>query len=64
MNDPQDGIAITVEGPVFTINIDRPAARNALTAGAARALHGALRSFEGDDTARAAVLHGRHGGCA
>ncbi|MBT6275400.1 MAG: enoyl-CoA hydratase, partial [Chromatiales bacterium] len=61
MTEDNSGIETTRDGVVMTISIDRPQARNALDARAVVALHDAFRSFDADDTLRAAVLHGRHG---
>lgn len=43
---------------VLTLTLNRPAARNALSLELTRALHAALRAFETDDAARAAVITG------
>jgi len=56
-----DGIACHQSGPVLTMEIDRPTARNALDRAAVLALHKALNQFDQDDSAKVAVLHGRHG---
>ena len=56
-----DGIQTSRDGPVLTIAIDRPAARNALDSRAAAALHAAFSAFDTDHEAKVAVLHGRHG---
>jgi len=50
------------KGPVTTIILNRPEVRNAVDRPAADALVEALRAFEQDDEARAAVLTGA-GGC-
>lgn len=49
------------DGPVTTILLDRPAARNAVDGATARALAEAFRTFEADAAARVAVLHGEGG---
>src|SRR5690349_72838 len=56
-------MAIRVErsGPVATIVIDRPEARNAVDGPTARALAEAFREFERDDRLRVAVLWGAGG---
>src|SRR5690349_5012608 len=56
-------MAIRVErsGPVATIVIDRPEARNAVDGPAARALAEAFRAFEADPALRVAVLWGAGG---
>jgi enoyl-CoA hydratase len=46
---------------VWTVVIDRPAARNAVDGPTAAALAEAFRTFEADDTARVAVLTGAGG---
>lgn len=49
------------DGPVAVITINRPGARNAIDGPAAEALAGAVRRFEDDAQARAAVLTGAGG---
>jgi enoyl-CoA hydratase len=49
------------DGPVATITIDRPEARNAVDGPTARALREAFEAFEADDDALVAVLHGAGG---
>jgi enoyl-CoA hydratase len=49
------------DGPITTIIIDRPEARNAMSPEAADALCEAFRAFEADDNASVAVLYGDHG---
>ncbi len=49
------------EGPVTTVVIDRPQARNAVDGPTARALAEAFRAFEDDDSAAVAVLYGAGG---
>jgi len=48
------------DGPITTIIIDRPEARNAMSPEAADALCEAFRVFEADDNASVAVLYGDH----
>lgn len=48
-------------GPVTTVILDRPHARNAVDGPTARALTEALRAFDADPTASVAVLWGEHG---
>src|SRR2546423_8946313 len=48
-------------GPVTTIVIDRPEARNAVDGETAQALADAFRAFEADDSAAVAVLWGADG---
>jgi len=54
-------ILVEAQGPVTTITINRPQARNALDNEAARGLADALRAFEADGEARVAVLTGAGG---
>jgi len=52
-------------GPVTTVILDRPAAKNAVDRATAQALADAFRAFDADDSARVGVLFGDHGGfCA
>jgi enoyl-CoA hydratase len=48
-------------GPVFTVVLSRPGARNAVDRPTAAALADAFRAFEDDDEARVAVLFGEGG---
>jgi enoyl-CoA hydratase len=48
-------------GPVTTVILDRPAARNAVDGPTAAALADAFRDFDADDTAHVAVLWGAGG---
>jgi enoyl-CoA hydratase len=54
-------IVVEAQGPVTTITINRPQARNALDNEAARGLASALRAFEAAPEARVAVLTGAGG---
>jgi enoyl-CoA hydratase len=56
-----DRIEVERNGPVTTVLINRPEARNAATVDMVRALHRALLAFEADPEARVAVLHGLGG---
>ena len=49
------------DGPVTTVIMDRPRARNAVDAQMATALRRAFRAFEADEGAKAAVLFGAGG---
>ena len=52
-------------GPVTTVILDRPGAKNAVDRATAQALADAFRAFDADDSARVGVLFGDHGGfCA
>lgn len=54
-------VIVEKNGPVTTLSIDRPQARNAVDRPTAEALAAALRAFEADDEARVAVLTGSGG---
>jgi enoyl-CoA hydratase len=62
MDDASPG-AVTVErdGPVTTVRLSRPHARNAVDGPTAQALADAFRAFDADDDAAVAVLHGEGG---
>jgi len=53
-------VRIEHDGPITTIIIDRPEARNAMSPETADALCEAFRAFEADDNASVAVLYGDH----
>jgi enoyl-CoA hydratase len=55
--------AVTVErdGPVTTVRLSRPHARNAVDGPTAAVLADAFRAFDADDEAAVAVLHGEGG---
>jgi enoyl-CoA hydratase len=54
-------VRVERSGPVVTVILDRPAAKNAVDRDTAAALADAFRAFDADDTARVGVLHGDHG---
>lgn len=54
-------VRIEQEGPVTTIILDRPAARNAVDRATAEELSAAFRAFDADPAARVGVFHGDHG---
>nr|WP_281371628.1 crotonase/enoyl-CoA hydratase family protein [Petropleomorpha daqingensis] len=56
-------VSVTVErdGPVTTVRLSRPSARNAVDGPTAAALADAFRAFDADDEAAVAVLHGEGG---
>jgi enoyl-CoA hydratase len=54
-------VRVDHDGPVITITIDRPEARNAVDGATARALADAFRDFETDESASVAVLTGAGG---
>lgn len=56
-----DKLLVERDGPVTTIVINRPGAKNALDNETAHALADALRAFDTDETARVAVLSGAGG---
>ncbi len=54
-------VHVEQDGPVTTVTIDRPAARNAVDRPTADALAEAFRAFEADDEAAVAILTGAGG---
>jgi enoyl-CoA hydratase len=56
-------VTVSVErtGPVTTVRLSRPQARNAVDGPTAAALADAFRAFDADDAAAVAVLHGEGG---
>ena len=52
-------VTVDQDGPVVTVTIDRPEARNAVDLETATALAAAFRAFDADDAAAVAVLHRR-----
>ena len=54
-------VKVVRNGPVTTVIIDRPQARNAVDGPTAMALHEAFAEFDRDDSASVAVLFGDHG---
>jgi enoyl-CoA hydratase len=57
----RDDVLVERNGPVTTVTINRPEARNACRVGTVKALHDAFMAFESDDTAKVAVLTGQGG---
>jgi enoyl-CoA hydratase len=58
-------VTVQRSGPVTTMSLERPQARNAVDGPMAAALAEAFRAFDADDAAAVAVLCGRGGGfCA
>ncbi len=55
MNEP---VRVECNGPVTTVIINRPEARNAVNGPTAAALYAAFEEFDGDETASVAVLWG------
>jgi enoyl-CoA hydratase len=56
-----DSVLVTRSGPVTVVTINRPERRNALDGPTARLLLEAFEHFDGDETARVAVLTGAEG---
>src|SRR3954471_24754778 len=54
-------VRVEVDGPVTTVVIDRPEARNAVDGPTAAALAEAFRAFDADDSQSVAVLYGEGG---
>ncbi|MDR3663128.1 MAG: crotonase/enoyl-CoA hydratase family protein [Mycobacterium sp.] len=54
-------VRVAKDGPVTTVIIDRPGARNAVDGPTAAALYQAFDEFDRDDSASVAVLWGDHG---
>ena len=54
-------VNVVRNGPVTTVVLDRPHARNAVDGPTAMALHEAFEEFDRDDSAAVAVLWGEHG---
>jgi enoyl-CoA hydratase len=55
------GVRVEHNGPVTTVLLSRPERRNAVDGATAAALADAFRSFDADDDAAVAVLHGEGG---
>lgn len=54
-------VTVTDDGPVRVVTLDRPAVRNAVDGEHAAALYDAFVTFDADDSAAVAVLHGAGG---
>ena len=54
-------VVVDVDGPVTTVTIDRPQARNAVDGPTAAALADAFRAFDADDGQAVAILYGAGG---
>lgn len=61
MSDDDGGVRVERNGPVTTIIMNRPQARNAVNGPAAAALYAAFDEFDRDDRASVAVLWGDNG---
>ncbi len=57
----QDAVRSTIDGPVLTVTLSRPAQRNAVDGPTAARLREAFEAFERDDALRVAVLSGDGG---
>jgi len=57
----EHGVRVEKNGPVTTVIMNRPHARNAVNGPAAAALHAAFDEFDRDETAAVAVLWGDNG---
>ncbi|MEH3140604.1 MAG: crotonase/enoyl-CoA hydratase family protein [Mycobacterium kyogaense] len=57
----EHGVRVEKSGPVTTVIMNRPQARNAVNGPAAAALHAAFDEFDRDDDAAVAVLWGDNG---
>jgi enoyl-CoA hydratase len=58
---PNGGVRVERNGPITTVIMDRPAARNAVNGPAAAELVAAFEEFDEDDSASVAVLWGDNG---
>ena len=54
-------VRVEQDGPIATVTIDRPHARNAVDRETAEALSKAFREIEADGSVLASVLYGDHG---
>ena len=61
MSVASGGVRVEKSGPVTTVIMNRPAARNAVNGPAAAELHAAFDEFDKDDSASVAVLWGDNG---
>ncbi|MGN6128892.1 MAG: crotonase/enoyl-CoA hydratase family protein [Nocardioidaceae bacterium] len=61
MDSTVDAVRVERRGPVTTVVLSRPEARNAVDGPTAAALAAAFRDFDADDSAAVAVLYGEHG---
>jgi enoyl-CoA hydratase len=61
MDSTADAVRVERDGPVTTVILSRPAARNAVDGPTAAALAAAFRAFDADDSAAVAVLYGEGG---
>src|ERR1700748_2947541 len=61
MSSTPTSVRVDRDGPVTTVTLDRPEARNAVDRATAEALAEACRDFEADEAASVAVLTGAGG---
>ena len=61
MSESTAAVRVERDGPVTTVILNRPQARNAVDGPSAVALYAAFEEFEADDTAAVAVLYGDGG---
>ena len=61
MDSTVDAVRVERQGPVTTVVLSRPGARNAVDGPTAAALADAFRAFDADDSAAVAVLYGEGG---
>ena len=54
-------VRVEISGPITTVILDRPEARNAVDREHAEALAGAFQAFDADASQAVAVLYGEHG---
>jgi len=54
-------VTIEKDGPIWTVILSRPEARNAVNPETADALARAFRAFDADDDAKVGVFYGDHG---
>ncbi|MBT4489610.1 MAG: hypothetical protein HOC72_18870, partial [Rhodospirillaceae bacterium] len=57
----QGKVLVDQDGPVTTVTINRPAAKNACDVETVQTLHDVFMAFEADDDARVAILTGADG---
>ena len=60
-NETQRSVLTKVDGPIFTVILNRPARRNAVDRDTADALTSAFRTFDADDNQKIAILTGAGG---
>ena len=58
MSQPRDTVIVERDGPIWTVTLNRPEARNAVDGPTARRLAEAFRAFDADSESRVAILRG------